>query len=182
MRAWIWLFLLLAAPAIAAQPPPINSYASGAVSNLTTAGDMYCVQGSDTKVVNITAFNISAVSTGASVEVMSLVRRSSPDVGASNTVNATPYDTTSPPATAVTKIFNTAPTVGTFVGIVRYNQLLVGNNSGTTAFITHRFQWDYNHPMILRSSSEFLCLNLGTAIGTGANITISHEHTEFPLP
>ena len=182
-RVLSFLFLLLlASAAMAAPPPPVNSYASGAVSTLTTAGDAYCIQGSNTKVVYITAFNVSASSTGASVETVSLVRRSSADVGAGKAVAATPYDTSSPPATAVTNIYNTAPTIGTAVGIVRYDLLLVGNNSGTTAFVTHRFQWDYEHPFILRSSGEFLCFNLGTPIGAGANIVISHEHTEFPLP
>jgi len=182
-KALFFLFiLLLASAAMAAQPPPINSYASAGTSSLATVGDAYCVRGSATATVNITAFNVSAIAGGGSAETISLVRRSSADVGAGTPVVASVYDPTSPPATATATVYNTAPTAGALVGTIRSDILMVGNQSGSPAFITHRFQWDYNHPLILRGTSDFLCLNFSSPVGNNAQIVISHEHTEFPLP
>lgn len=180
VRRFLLLFLLLAAPAWAGQPPPVNSYSGAAVSTMTTAGDTYCIQGSDTKVVQITAVNISGIANGSSNEEVGLFRRSAPDTGGTSaSVPVIPYDTTSPPATATVTLYSVAPTEGAAVGPVRYDLILLGNNNANQAFQTRQFRWQPERALILRSSGEFLCLKFVTAPGTGAAIAISHEHTEY---
>jgi hypothetical protein len=154
------------------------TYAAAGVSALAAAGDVYCVQGSDTQNVQITKIGISALATAANTVGVSVIVRSSANIGGSpNNVAIESYDQNKPAATATATSYDTAGVVGTAIATVRNANVVVGaKGSSNTAIGEILFRFEPS-PLLLRGSSQFACINVG-AIGGGASTSVFHEHIE----
>jgi hypothetical protein len=154
------------------------AYAGAGSSVLTVAGDIYCVGGSDTQNVEITKIGLSSVATGATTVNVSVVVRSSANVGGSpNTVTIGGYDQNKPAATAVAKSYDAVGALGTSIATVRSANIAVGAKGGNNAGIGELLFRFEPSPLLLRGSSQFACINVG-AIGAGATTSVFHEHIE----
>jgi hypothetical protein len=137
----------------------------------SSAGDIFCISGSATKIVKVKAIHISAVASAAVVSTLSVARRSSLNTGGTPTV-VTPVlsDTAvNPAATAVVTGYATAPTAGTLVGRVRAQKLSIPTATSTT-FATTPATFDFarywDQPQVLRGVTQALCVDVdGTAGG-----------------
>ena len=157
------------------------AYAGAGSSALVVAGDIYCVRGSDTQNVQITKIGLSSVATGATTVNVSVVVRSSANVGGSpNAVTIGAYDQNKPAATASATSYDTAGALGTPVATVRSANIAVGAKGGNNAGIGELLFRFEPSPLLLRGSSQFACINVG-AIGAGATTSVFHEHVETTI-
>ena len=198
VRATVVSFVLLelSFPAFAQQPNPhyppppapgyvyvlpyggYAAYAGAGTSALTVAGDVYCVQGSASQNVQVTKIGISAIATAGSTVNVSVVVRSSANVGGSpHNVSIESYDQNNPPATAGATSYDTAGTPGAAIATVRSANVAVGaKGSSNIAIGEILFRFEPS-PLLLRGTSQFACINV-SAVGSGASISVFHEHIE----
>lgn len=176
------------APVTAAAPLPttgntdIPTY-SGSVTGIanTGTGDVYCIQGSATKIVKVKGVRVSAVATAAITIPAVLIRRSTLDSGGTSAaVTLVPSDSLNAAGTAVVKSYSVSPTPGTAVGQIRTEKLAIGTQGSANSSDTALFQFTvyWNQPQVLRGVNESLCVSLPVAAGAGASLDIDHEHTE----
>jgi hypothetical protein len=148
---------------------------------LTGAGDLACIEGSATSVVRVKGFQISAIASSAIVVDLAVVLRSSLDTGGTPTApTPVPFDPANPPATAVFRVFSTAPTPGTLVGTIRTAKLAVGTQGQATGAIGDaRFSFfnRFGQAIMLRDASHAACVTV-TAAGNGASYDFDAEWTE----
>ncbi len=159
----------------------VPSY-SAAVHNLSnsSAGDIFCISGSSSKVIKVKGVRVSAIASAGVNSAVSIIRRSTLNTGGSATpITVVPNDTNNPAATAVVTAYATAPTLGTQVGIVRSQKLPIGTTSSTSiaptpALFQFSIYWD--QPMTLRGVNQALCVDVDST--AGGNWEIDEEHSE----
>lgn len=161
----------------------IATYAAG-ITGLTTAllaTDIFTVTGSATTVVRVTGLGVSANgSAGANVNLAIIKRSSAHTGGTSATVTAVPYDSNDAAATAVARSYTVNPTVlGTAIGNIRVAEQFV---SGVVTAGSGVIEWDFgvrpSKPVVLRGTSQLLCVNLAGVTVTGGSYNIWVEWTE----
>lgn len=148
-------------------------------SAITT--DFFSVYGSASKTVRVTriAFSFSTTSgSGASANV-SLVKRSSANIGGvSLSSAATPHDSSSPASTTTVLSYTVNPTsLGTLVGTLRaVRDSVVGSN------VANNYIWDFggrpSQAIVLRGVAQGICLSLNNSAVTGSVANMSVEWTE----
>lgn len=150
---------------------------SGAFSNstlVTGATDVLRITGSTTKLIRVKKIQMTAtVARGPAIANVTLVRRSTAGTGgtSSNATNAS-YDTNNTASTAVVTAFTVNQTaLGTVVSTIRAEKYLV--NAITAAPVV--MDWEFGirgaQSVVLRGTSDYLCLNLGgptLATGVGS--------------
>jgi hypothetical protein len=154
------------------------AYAAAGSSALAVAGDAYCVGGSASQNVQITKIGISAVATGATTVLVSVIVRSGANTGgSSNSVSIESYDQNKPAATATATSYDALSVPGGVIGTVRAANVVVGaKGSSNVAIGEVLFRFEPS-PLILRGTSQFACINV-SAVGAGAQISVFHEHVE----
>jgi hypothetical protein len=160
----------------------LNTYAAG-VQNLSgIAGDNLMITGSATTTVRVKRISISSSANAAQTINVNVIKRSSLDTGGTSTTLASvPYDSIDFPAGAVVKSFTATPAPGNQVGsLMRAAQIFINTAGGTPGITVFEFGDDIAQCVILRGSSECLCLNLGSAPTNTPNIGIDIEWTESP--
>lgn len=158
----------------------IPTYSAAADIANTGAGIVYCIQGSATKVVRVKGIRISAFASAALVTDTNINRYSTgPSGGVAVTGTIVPNDTNNAAATAVVTSYTTSPTAGNLVGTVRHQHIAAGTqgNTAQSDVALYQFSVYWDQPMVLRGTSQYLCVNNG-ALGTGGVWTVDHEHTE----
>ena len=158
---------------------PTYSGGTGGLGN-TGAGDVYCVTGSPTKIVRVKSMRISAIANAATVVDVIIFKRSTAAAGGTPVaVTATPHDSNNAAPTASITAYSVSPTPGATVGAVRGAKLAVGTqgNANTIGDETFHFDDHYDQAIVLRGTSQSVCINV-TALGAGASIDIGSEHTE----
>jgi hypothetical protein len=156
------------------------TYAAAATSAATAAGDIYCVQGSNTQNVQITKIGISAIATAATAVTVSIIVRSSAATGGTaSAVSIESYDQNKPPATATATEYDAIPTPGTQIAVVRSANVAAGTRGGANEIGNILFRFEPS-PLILRGTSQFACINV-SAVGNGAQINVFHEHVETTI-
>lgn len=168
-------------PSVITGSSQIPTYAGTvtALSNVA-ASDIYCVTGSDTKVVKVTGFCINAGADNASIINVTVVLRSALNSGGGMAeVPIVKFDQLNPAPTAKAYSFTSAPTAGAAIGTVRsYKYILEGTNqAGRTCQGATVFPRNYGQPIVLRGSTQQACIN-SSALGAGGNWNIVHDHTE----
>lgn len=146
----------------------------------TGAGDVYIINGSDTKIIRIKGIRVSATANSAAVVTVSLVIRSSAaSGGTSSQLTVVRSDQLNPAPTAVVRSYSVSPTPGSAIGAVRSRKIAVGTqgNSATISESLFQFSPYWDQPITLRGASQSLCVNVSAA-GAGASWAIDHEHTE----
>lgn len=155
---------------------------SGAVVSLanTGASDIYCVTGSDTKLVKVTGFSISPHADNAGIVAVTVVIRSTLNTGGGlASVPIVKMDQLNPAPTAVANSFTSAPTYGTEIGTIRSVIIrLEGTGAtGRAGIEPTQFPWTWGQPITLRGSTQAACIH-SESIGIGGHWEISHDHTE----
>lgn len=148
----------------------------------TVGGTMVQIQGSASKIIKITRISVSGSLTTGAVGFINLAKRTQTEQGSPTTGSApvrTPLDSASAAATAVLTLYTTAGSGGTQVGIVGSKKVFF---SATTA-PGQEAVFDYGAirsigPIVLRGTSEFLCISSSFAAYTGADFAIDIEWTE----
>lgn len=153
---------------------------SGSVAALL-ATDVFTILGSATKTIRVTCIKMSATTTaGSGLSInLTLVKRSTADSGGtSTTATIVPHDSASAAGTAVIRNYTVNPTLGTAVGIVRSERLTTGTTGTSSGIIDWEFGTRPGQALVLRGTSEQLCMNFGTVTITGSVIAFCIEWTE----
>lgn len=142
----------------------------------TIASDIFALTGSSTKLVRLTRVEVYCVAGAATTSTLALIKRSTADTaGTTSAATVLPLSSAFNGATATAIGYTVAPTLGTTVGPVR---LWRGSVATTGTGVT----WDFgNRPSsapVLLNTSQQICLNNGTAIGTSGSWNILFEWTE----
>lgn len=160
-----------------------NSYsacASGFVPP-AAATDVFTITGSATKVIRVTRIELSGTTTaGSGTDVnCSLIRRSTPDSGGVRVADTVvSHDTTNPSGTATVGHYTTNPTLGTSLGAIRAVRLPIATVGAPASTVDWDFGVRPSQAVVLRGTSEQLCVNFGGGTITGPVITIYVEWTE----
>lgn len=159
------------------------TYAAAFVGLVVPAAptDVFTITGSATKVIRITSvrFTISTTAGSGILINASLIKRSTADTGGTSTVAVNvPYDSNNAAGTAVVRGYTVNPTLGTAIGpirAIRYaaTPAAVPNQEAYIEFGTRPAQ-----TVILRGTSQQLCVNFGSTSITGDTVDISVEWTE----
>lgn len=159
----------------------INTY-SAAIHNFgnSSAGDIFCIAGSATKIVKVKGVRVSAIASQAVNSSISIIRRSTLNSGGTpSSVTIVPNDTNNPASTATVTAYATAPTPGTQVGIVRSQKLSIATAT-TTAFAANpalfQFSVYWDQPLILRGVNQNICVDVDAT--AGGTWEVDEEHTE----
>jgi hypothetical protein len=155
---------------------------SAGVLGMTLAAnptDIFCVQGSATKIVKVKRFDLSGLTSVALATVaMQIVKRSTANTGGTAT-NPTPvaHDSQDPVSTATVLAYTANPTTGTLVGVVdpfyiTASTATTQNNERLKSYGVEDMQ-----SMRLRGTGEMLCLNGNAASFTGT-ISVGADWTE----
>lgn len=148
----------------------------------TLATDIYCLQGSATKTVRVLLIEVSGTSTagGGATSTVNLIRRSAANTGGtSNSITVGKEDTNNASTTASAFYYTTNPTsLGTAVATMRTARFAfqsIGTPNGL-------LQWVFgNNPgqaLVLRGTSDYVCVNLNATTLTGNVISIDAEYSE----
>lgn len=160
--------------------PTYSAAFSGTVA-AALATDVFTILGSATKTIRITNIRMSATTTaGSGLSInLTLVKRSTADSGGvSTTATLVPHDSNSAAGTAVIRNYTVNPTLGTAIGIVRSERLTTGTTGTSSGIIDWEFGTRPAQALVLRGTSEQLCMNFGTVTITGSVIAFYVEWTE----
>lgn len=146
---------------------------------VATATDIWEITGSASKTVKITQLWVSGTAATAINTSVLLIKRSTANSGGTSSATTfVAHDSTNAAATATGKAYTANPTTGTAVGTIRSIKTFfsLGTAGGTVA------TWDFGirpaQPIVLRGTSQQLCVNLnGATISTGS-LDIWAEITE----
>lgn len=145
-----------------------------------SATDILVVQGSSTKTVRVLRVMVSATATSSGLGDMVLLRRSTANTGGtSSSLTRVAYDSTQAAATATVISYTANPTsLGTLVGqLASWKQFYAAGAAPQLTVLD--FGNRPGRSIVLRGTSEFLCLNLnGVSAPSGASLDIVVEWTE----
>lgn len=145
------------------------------------AGDIFCLYGSASKVVQIRELHASGTTNTALVASVSVIKRSAVWTnGTPVAETAVPNSSTNLPATATATGYSASPsTGGTAVGSVGAHKIAVGTqgNSANETEAEFLFGRLSDQPLTLNSASEGACINVSAA-GTGASWAVYASWTE----
>lgn len=159
------------------------SYSAGfsALVPAAAATDVFTIQGSATKIIRVTRIAVSITTTAGSGIALNttLVKRSTIDSGGtSTTASLVAHDSTNTAGSAVVRGYTANPTLGTSVGTIRSNRFQVATAGATE----NELVWDFGtrpaQAIVLRGTSDQLCINLGGGTITGPIAAFSVEWTE----
>jgi hypothetical protein len=168
-------FLVKAYPAAATY-----SAAATAVTPAATATDLFTITGSATKSVRIFRVRIDGTQTTTGTVNILLVKRSTANSGGtSSTLSSIPHDASSSAATAVVRSYTANPTLGTAVGTIRSDKVLVPAVTALGDELSYVFGESVGtQPIVLRGTGEVLAINLNATTVTGGSFNASVEWVE----
>lgn len=158
--------------------------ASGGSASLPTTSTAVCgMAGSSTKVIKIRRILLSGGATAVVTEPIAIQKRSSANANASGTplaLTQVPYDASNSAGTAAfVDIWQAAPTLGTLVGVladpfVTFSNYTTGTSNGPTTVVFGQL----GQPIVLRSTSQMVEVNLGGSVPSGLSLSCTFEWTE----
>lgn len=156
------------------------SAASTGIASATLATDIFTLTGSATKQVRVTRIHIDGTqTTTGTINVLLLKRSTANSGGTSATVAAVPHDSASAAATAVARSYTANPTLGTLVGAVRSDKVLIGSTTTAGDEMVYDFGGSsLTQAIVLRGTAEVLAVNLNATTATGGSFNISMEWIE----
>lgn len=156
---------------------------SAAITNLvsaTLATDILTINGSASKTIRVTKISIDGLAvTGGNISVF-LIKRSTVNTGGtSTTLTNVPHDSANAAGTAAVKAYTVNPTVlGTAVGTVRSNRVFISGGATTASAEDEQRFGDLGQGIVLRGTSESLCLNLAGVTINSPSLNVWVEWTE----
>lgn len=161
---------------------PLKATYSASVNNLApalTPSDIFTITGSASKTIKIHSIQIDATATAAAVIAVFLVKRSTANtVGTSTAPTVVPLDSTSAAGTATVRAYTANPTVGTLVGNIRSEKLLVSTTTSAGETLLINFGNILGSPIVLRGIAEVLAFNLNAVTLVGGSVNCFVEWTE----
>lgn len=160
---------------------PTYSASTDSVAIAAAATDVWCLRGSATKTVFVQGVRISGTASANTVLTALLVKRRTANTGTSTAITAVPHDSNDPAATASAVSYTTNPTVGTPVGPIRSQELVLSGGSSpnlVVQFVVYQFSVYIGKVPTLHGTNEQLCVNLNGQTVSGGAITIDYEWTE----
>ena len=145
------------------------------------ATDFLEVIGSATKTIIIKRMRFGGTANGTVVTRVGCVKRSTADSGGTSaTLTNVPHDSVNAAATATVKAYTANPTLGTAIGLIRtFLYTMVAVSSNIIADIRElTFGTEEDQGIILRGTSQSLCLNLNETVLTNALVDVSIEWRE----
>lgn len=160
-----------------------NSYSAAFVALVpaATPTDILTIAGSATKTIRVTSIRFTLSTTAGSGILLnaSLMKRSTVDSGGTSTVATdVPHDSTNPAGTAVVRGYTANPTLGTAVGTIRAIRYDATPAAAANQEEVFEFGTRPSQTIVLRGTSEQLCLNFGGTTITGGIMDGSIEWTE----
>lgn len=167
----------------------LPSFGAGGYGAYATPTDLITIQGSDTKTVIVTAFNMTIQATSAAIAICRFIRRSTANSGGVYS-NPTPVKMSSnnPAPSASINVYTGAPTLGADNGIIAYSVAnIVTLTSSPYALniaqlITPSANQSTNSQQgfVIHGANESLCLNWnGAALPAGFSAGYNIEWIEF---
>lgn len=145
----------------------------------SSAGDVFCINGSATKVVKVKNIRVTAVASQGIADDITLIRRSAADTGGTPTsVSLIKNDTLNASPTASVTAYATAPSTSGTAGVVGSQVISITTTTGGVAAIAAIFTFAQSgdQPEVLRGTAEGLCINVPAT--AGGQWSIDEEHTE----
>lgn len=145
------------------------------------ATDVFTITGSATKTIRITSvqFGVSTTAGSGILTNVLLIKRSTVNsAGTSTTSVNVPHDSSDAAGTASVKAYTANPTLGTAVGTMRAVRYVVKAIAIPIDDISVDFGIRPSKAVVLRGTSESLCVNLNGITITGPVAGISVEWTE----
>lgn len=151
-----------------------------------TPTDLYCINGSASKIVRISEMNIRVQSTAGALQTVQFIKRSTANTGGTPTSQtAIPYYSANAAATATVTSYGSAPSLGTAVGTLRIVQGTSGTLTAAAINLAMRNNFlnatlvSSNQYVTLNGVAEGLCINYGgAALTSGFTAIIGAEWEE----
>lgn len=169
------------------QSSHVRTY-SAATANFTVTSvlptDVFTITGSTNRVVRVQRIGVSGTRNSAGIATMSVIKRSSPNTGGTETiVPNVSHDSLDVTSAAVVRVYSgvTNPTLGTTVGTVRVASVFLPTGALNTSSNEYVFDFETvrGKEMILNSANEILAINLGGLVSiAGLNMNFWVEWTE----
>jgi hypothetical protein len=160
------------------------TYSAGilALAMAASPTDVFCIQGSATKLIRVKRVDISNLTTVSLATVpVSIVKRSTANTGGTATnPPAVPHDTLNPAATATISAYTANPTTGTLVGVIDPFYITASTATTQNNERTKLYGVEDMQSMSLRGTGESTCINFGGGTITG-NVSIGIDWIEQPL-
>lgn len=161
---------------------PLKATYSASTNNLVpalTPSDIFTITGSASKTIKIHSIQIDATATAAAVIAVFLAKRSTANsAGTSTAPVVVPLDSTSAAGTATVLAYTANPTVGTLVGNIRSEKLLVSTTTSSGETLLINFGNILGSPIVLRGIAQTLAFNLNAVTLAGGSINCFVEWTE----
>jgi hypothetical protein len=145
-------------------------------------GDILSIAGNASNVVRVVHADVSITAPTFGMTTVLLQRRTMPDSGGGpTTVNYTPKDTNNGAPVSSVTTYSSAPTPGVPAGSpVRSAQYAVEATTGPLQFQVWEFGQGPQQAIVLRGTSQGVCLNLGT-LPTGSIVSATFVWTESAI-
>jgi hypothetical protein len=155
------------------------------LASAASATDIFTITGSATKVVRVNRIRVSATQNTVGYTDILLVKRSTANtVGTSTAPTIVSNDSNNPAGTAVVRAYTANPTLGTAVGTMRSNKILINTpvpSNAQTAGTQWPVDWTFGElgqSIVLRGVAQVLAVNLNGVTLAGSSFDIAIEFTE----
>ncbi len=164
----------------AATISPTYSAVTEGISAAISATDLISIYGSATKTINILRISMSGVQTTASQVLFVLIRRSTTNTGGTPTSQIMiPFDSNDAASTATFVAYGANPSaLGTSVGNVRRDRVFMPGIGSATYAAGLNWEFTDAKPLILRGTSQGVCINLNGQTVAGGLFNVMIEWTE----
>lgn len=156
---------------------------SAAVTGLVSAAsatDIFCIVGSGTKTIRVLKMSIDGLAvTGGNITAQYFKRSAANTGGTSTTMTDGSLDSTNAAATATVRAYTANPSALGAGVLIESNRVYISGGA-TTASAEDVVTWgDYSQPLVLRGTSEQLCLNLNATSITSPTLNCTVRWTEL---
>lgn len=144
------------------------------------ATDVFAITGSAAKLVRVTRIEVSGTQTTAGIVSVLVTKRSTANSGGTSTAPAmVPHDSLNAAAVASVLLYSANPTIGTTVGVVRSDKLLLPAPAGTSQAppLVFDFGTRNGQAMVLRVN-QVLAVSFNGATVAGGSLNFNVEWTE----
>lgn len=158
------------------------SAASSSLASAATATDIFTIFGSATKTIRILKVGLSAIQTTAGDALVLLIKRSATNTGGTSaSVTSVPHDSNNAIATATVLGYTANPTsLGAAVGTIRVSRVFIppANANTTSETVIYQYGDTLGQAIVLRGTSQGLCINLNSTTLVGGTFSIWIEWSE----
>jgi hypothetical protein len=152
------------------------------VASASAATDIFSLTGSATKVIRVNKITLSGTDTSITNDNFLLLKRSTANSsGTSTTATNVPHDSLNAAGTATFKGYTANPTLGTLVGVMVSDKLLVSPSSGgntNSSTRDYNFGVNNNQCIVLRGINEIFSVNLNAQTISGGSFSCCITWTE----